>query len=447
MKITKHKQSTNKELLSEIDFLTQKLKELESLESKHISDEIKILRLNRLYSVLSKINEAIVRTNNPKRLFEQACRIAVEDGSFKMAWVGLVNSKTLRVKPVAYWGDEEGYLKKINISAKDVAEGRGPTGTAIREGKSCIVNDLRSDPRMEPWRNNAIRRGYRSSGSFPLKVGREVIGAFTFHSSESDFFNDNEINLLEMLASDISFAIEAYSHEIQRKKIEKQLILSQDQLRKLSEHLQTVREEERSYIAHELHDELGQQLTVIKMELFWMKNRFEKNQELLSEKIEKLIVIINQVIGAIRNISTELRPVVLDHFGVKAAIEWQAKKFEEQTGIKCEVELPKKRILLNPKLSITIFRVCQEALTNVYRHAKAENVKIAMQVERDELTLTIQDDGKGIGKKEMSNPNTFGLLGIQERINSFDGEFKIRSLKGKGTIIVIHLPRIRGSLK
>jgi signal transduction histidine kinase len=443
MKTLENKNATKKELLKEIFLLNQKLNELENLENKHISNEAKIIRLNRLYSVLSKINEAIVRTNNPRKLFEQSCRIAVEDGSFKMAWVGLLNYKTLRVRPIAYWGDEDGYLNRINISAKDIAEGRGPTGSAIREGKCYIVNDLESDPRMEPWRNKAIKRGYRSSGAFPLRVGKEVVGAFTFHSAEPDFFNDNEINLLEMLASDVSFAIEAYSHEVQRKKIEKQLRISQAQLRKLSEHLQTVREEERSHIAHELHDELGQQLTVMKMDLFWLKNRCNENQKWLSEKIDKLIVITDQVIETIRNISTELRPVVLDHFGIKAAIEWQAKKFEEQTGIKCETILPKKKVLLDSQVSITIFRVCQEALTNVYRHAKAKNVKITMQDEKNTLILKIQDDGKGIGKKDISNPNTFGLLGIHERVNSLNGEFKIKSFKDKGTLLIICLPKTR----
>ena len=391
MKTLENKNTTKKELLKEIFLLNQKLNELENLENKHISAETRIIRLNRLYSVLSKINEAIVRTNNPRKLFERACRIAVEDGSFKMAWVGLLNSKTLRVRPIAYWGDEDGYLNKIHISAKDIAEGRGPTGTAIREGKYCIISDLKFDSRMEPWRNKAIERGYRSSGAFPLRVGKDVVGAITFHSADSDFFNDNEIYLLEMLVGDISFAIEAYNHEIQRKKIEKQLRISQVQLRKLSAHLQTIREEERSYIAHELHDELGQQLTVLKMDMFWLKGRCKENQKWLSAKIDKMIEINDQIIQTIRRVSTELRPVVLDHFGIQAAIEWQARKFEEQTGIKCDVVLPKNKVLLNSQTSITIFRICQEALTNVYRHAKAKNVKLILQDERNELILKIQD--------------------------------------------------------
>jgi signal transduction histidine kinase len=441
MKTFKNKNATKEEFLKEIFFLRKKINKLKNLEAKHIVDEKKIIRLNRIYSVLSKINEAIVRENNPRKLFRQACRIAVEDGSFKMAWIGLLNQRTLRVRPVTYWGDEDGYLDKICISIRDIPEGRGPTGTAIREGKCCIISDLEHDPRMAPWHTKAIKIGYLSTGAFPLRIGKDIIGAFTLHSAESDFFNVNEVHLLETLASDISFAVEANNYERQRKRIEKKFKISQEQLKKLSAHLQTVREEERSHIAHELHDEIGQLLTVLKINIFWLKTRFKGNQNSLLPKIDKMMELIDQVIQTTRRISTELRPVMLDHFGIEAAIEWQAKKFEEQTGIKCDIILPKNKVTLDSKRSITIFRIWQEALTNVYRHAKATNVKLILQDKKNKLILKIQDNGKGIEAKEISSPNTFGLLGIQERISFFDGEIKIKGLKGKGTSLMICMPK------
>jgi len=441
MKTLKNKNDTKEELLKKMFFLRRRLKEFKNLEAEHIVDEKKFIRLNRIYSVLSKINEAIVRENNPRKLFKQACRIAVEDGSFKMAWIGLLNQRTLRVMPVTYWGDEDGYLDKICISIRDIPEGRGPTGTAIREGKCCIISDLEHDPRMAPWHTKAIKRGYLSTGAFPLRIEKDLIGAFTLHSAESDFFNVNEVHLLETLAGDISFAIEANNYERQRKKIEKKFKISQEQLKKLSAHLQTVREEERSNIAHELHDEIGQLLGVLKMNMFWLKTRFKGNQNQLFPKIDKMMELIDQVIQTTRRISTELRPVMLDHFGIEAAIEWQAKKFEEQTGIKCDIILPKNKVTLDPERSITIFRIWQEVLTNVYRHAKATNVKLILQDKKNKLILKIQDNGKGIKEKEILNPNTFGLLGIHERINFFDGEIKIKGLKGKGTSLIICLPK------
>ena len=444
MKTLKNKNATEEELLKKVFFLRRRLNELKNLEAEHIVDEKKFIRLNRLYSVLSKINEAIVRVNNPKKPFKQACRIAVEDGSFKMAWIGLLNQRTHRVRPVAYWGGEDGYLDKIFISTRDIPEGRGPTGTAIREGKCCLISDIKHDSRMEPWHTKAIKRGYLSTGAFPLRIGKDIIGAFTLHSAESDFFNVNEVYLLETLAGDISFAIEANNYDRQRKKIEKKLKISQEQLKKLSAHLQTVREEERSHIAHELHDEIGQLLTVLKMNMFWLKTRFKENQNPFLSKIDKMMGLIDQVIQTTRRISTELRPVMLDHFGIEAAIEWQAEKFEEQTGIKCDIILPKNKVTLDSERSITIFRIWQEVLTNVYRHAKATNVKLILQDKKNKLILRIQDNGKGIREKEISNPNTFGLLGIQERINFFGGEFKIKGLKGNGTLLTVCMPKTKG---
>jgi len=445
MKILENKKNASKkELLKEISFLPQRLSELKNLENEHIAHEKKIIRLNQLYSVLSKINEVIIHVNNPRKLFEQACRIAVESGSFKMAWVGLLNHKTLKIKPVAYWGDEDGYLDKIYLSARDIPEGRGPTGTAIRERKCCIISNLKHNPRMKPWRTEAIKRGYFSTGAFPLRLGKDIIGAFTIHSPEPDFFNDNEVYLLETLASGISFAVEAINYSRQREKMRKKLVISQEQLRKLSAHLQIVREEERSYLAHELHDELGQLLSVLKMDTFWLKTRLKENQKTLLQKVDKMTELINQIIQNIRRISTDLRPVILDHFGIKAAIEWQAKKFEEQTGIKCDVVLPKNKVTVDSGVSITIFRICQEALTNVYRHAKATNVKLILQNKKNKLILKIQDNGKGIKEKEISNSNTFGLLGIQERVNFFGGEFKIKGLKDNGTLLTVCMPKAKG---
>ena len=443
MKTLKNKNSIKEELLKKIIFLRRRINKLKNLETEHIVDKKTFIRLNRLYSVLSKTNEAIVRVNNPRKLFKQMCRIAVEDGSFKMAWIGLLNQRTLEVRPVAYWGDEDGYLDKIYISARDISEGRGPTGTAIREGKCCLISDIKHDPRMDPWHTKAIERGYLSTGAFPLRTGKDIIGAFTLHSAEPDFFNDNEVYLLEILAGDISFAIEVNNYERQRKKIEKKLKTSQEQLKKLSAHLQTVREEERSHIAHELHDEIGQLLTVLKINIFWLKTRFKENQKPLLPKIDKMMELINQVIQTTRKISSELRPVILDHFGIEAAIEWHAKKFEEQTGIKCDIILPKNKVTLDPEMSITIFRIWQEVSTNVYRHAKATNIKLILQNKKDKLILKIQDNGKGIKEKEISNPNTFGLLGIQERVNFFGGEIKIKGLKNKGTSIIICMPKTK----
>lgn len=171
-------------------------------------------RLRRVYSFLNMTNEAIARIGEPEPLFDEACRIAVEVGGFRMAWIGLVDEKTGQIKPVAHRGFEDGYLEKIFVSAHGSdQQGQGPTGTAARTGEINICKDFESDPRMTPWRGEAMKRGYCSSGAFPLRVGDRIVGVMTLYASEKDFFSDEEIALFKSLAENISMAIDAMEKE------------------------------------------------------------------------------------------------------------------------------------------------------------------------------------------------------------------------------------------
>ncbi|MDP2267814.1 MAG: MASE3 domain-containing protein, partial [Deltaproteobacteria bacterium] len=150
--------------------------------------EEKMLKLNRIYAVISQINQTIVREREQDKILSEACRIAVEYGKFRMAWIGMIDAETKLVKPVAYSGVEEGYLSKIKgISVDDVPAGRGPTGTAIREGRHYVCDDIEKDPSMEIWKEEALRRGYRSSMALPIRQFGNVIGAFSLYASVPGF--------------------------------------------------------------------------------------------------------------------------------------------------------------------------------------------------------------------------------------------------------------------
>jgi len=186
--------------------------------------EEKIGRLNNLYTVLSKINETIVRIREPEKLYQEACRIAVEDGLFLAAWIGLVDPDTRLVNPVASWGVVNGYLDNITVSAgSDVQEGQGIVGTTIREGRYQICNDCEDDPRVLPWCAEALKMGFRSVAAFPLQTGSRIAGAFVLHADRRYFFNDDEVRLLDTLAGDISFAINSIEQERARSKAEAML--------------------------------------------------------------------------------------------------------------------------------------------------------------------------------------------------------------------------------
>jgi PAS domain S-box-containing protein len=190
-----------------------------------ISDRIKaeneVGRLSRIYEVISQINQLIVHARSKEAILEGACRITVETGQLQMAWIGFVNDEEQVVTPACWYGVEEGYLSKIKkISISDVPEGRGPTGTAIREGRYFCCNDIENDPCMTLWKEEALKRGYRASIALPLSFNGRITGTFNIYAPEADFFSDSEIRLLEEVTSDLSYALEMVDAEEKRKKAE-----------------------------------------------------------------------------------------------------------------------------------------------------------------------------------------------------------------------------------
>ncbi|MHB1185788.1 MAG: GAF domain-containing protein [Desulfobulbia bacterium] len=183
--------------------------------------------LNRVYAVLSNINQTIIRVRDPQELFQTACRIAVEDGGFRLAWIGLLDTASGEVTQAASAGIDDGYLAKLCISLGNAPFDQGPTGSAIREGSYCVANDIEHDAHMAPWRTEALQRGYRSSAAFPLVVSDTVRGAINFYADEPHFFNTNEVQLLDELARDISFALEFSEQEKSRRQTEAALRESQ----------------------------------------------------------------------------------------------------------------------------------------------------------------------------------------------------------------------------
>jgi len=167
-----------------------------------------ILHLTRLYAVLSSTNRAVIHLRNEQALLEEACRIAVSEGGFLMAWIGLVDRDTHAVKPVAACGYEAGYLSNLSVSIDTIPQGMGLTGTAIRESTVTVSNDISIDQRMIHYRDEAAKRGYRSSAGIPLFCENGVIGAMRFYSGEVGFFNNQEIHLLEQLVGDICFGLD-----------------------------------------------------------------------------------------------------------------------------------------------------------------------------------------------------------------------------------------------
>jgi two-component system sensor histidine kinase UhpB len=237
------------------------------------------------------------------------------------------------------------------------------------------------------------------------------------------------------------YAIQGIGRDITEKKMaEETLKESREQLRSLAAHLQSIREEERTVVAREIHDELGQVLTAIKMDLSWLNKRMPEKQDLLFKKTKSMSELIDSTIQTVQRISSQLRPGLLDDIGILAAIEWQAEEFKKRTGIACELSVSSQDITLDSERSTAIFRIFQETLTNITRHANATKVKVNLLKKGNRLELKIKDNGKGISKEKISDPQSLGLVGIQERVHFLGGTVTIKGIQGKGTTIAISIP-------
>jgi len=210
---------------------------------EHRKADEHIIKLNRIYSVLTSGNHLILRCSTQEMLFKEACRILVEDGLFKMAWVGLAEENTKTVRPVSCWGCADNYLDCIKISIDKVPECKGPTGQAIRTGRTIVNNDTENNPMMQPWREEALKHNYLSSAAFPLIFNSKPIGALMVYSGERFFFDDKEIQLLEAFAGDISYAVKSMEQEELRKIAETGRRQAEAEARELSDKLQSLVED------------------------------------------------------------------------------------------------------------------------------------------------------------------------------------------------------------
>ncbi|MBF0506924.1 MAG: PAS domain S-box protein [Nitrospirae bacterium] len=225
------------------------------------------------------------------------------------------------------------------------------------------------------------------------------------------------------------------------RKMTSELNKSNEQLRNLTAHLHSVREEERTRIAREIHDELGQALTAQKMELSWLRDKYGDHKAIY-EKTGAMLDALNATIRSVKLICTELRPSILDDFGLIDAMQWQANEFQTKTRIECAVENLHKDIQVDKDRSTVLFRIFQETLTNVLKHARATKVTARLAKDNDNIVLEVTDNGKGITDKELSKHQSFGLLGMRERVHPWGGKVEITGYKNKGTTVKVTMPRV-----
>src|ERR1700682_3396314 len=231
--------------------------------------------------------------------------------------------------------------------------------------------------------------------------------------------------------------------DTQARLAQRELERSREELRALWRHLEAGREEEKARSAREVHDELGSTLTALRMDLDWMAERLPAEMEPLREKRSAMVKLVEAAVAATRKIVTDLRPSILDDLGLAAAVRWQASEFQKHTGIPIEVKAPDADSKIQRDAALALFRIFQETLTNVARHAKATRVWVDLAINEDGYVLQVRDDGAGMSEKDLARAASHGLRGMRERAQQFGGDVSVSSQPGQGTTLVASMPAPR----
>ena len=317
------------------------------------------------------------------------------------------------------------------IDGAQIGPRTGSCGTAAYRGEPVFVSSIETDALWIGYRHLVEPYGLRACWSYPiLNAESRVLGTFAVYFRESIDADALPRDLVARAAHVAGIAIE-------RRQLD-------DQLRMLPERLEAAREEERTNIAREIHDELGQALTALKLDIAWIARRMKAgagngSAEEVSRKLDEMAHSTDDIISNVRRISSELRPGILDSVGLRAALEWQAEDFARRTGVPCVVKSDVGELQLERSLSTAVFRIFQEALTNVTRHASATRVDVHLRLERGMLKLDIADDGVGVPEISPRN-SSLGLLGMRERARRCGGECTIRRRSPRGTIVSVSVP-------
>jgi PAS domain S-box-containing protein len=282
-------------------------------------------------------------------------------------------------------------------------------------------------PDDHPQLDALLRRAARKSCRGEIRLQSRKGAPLSVHLSLNPLRLDST-RAVCLIASDLS----------EMKRAEQELRASSEQLRNLAAHLLSVREEERTRISREVHDELGQSLTAVKLDLAWLAGRLPRRNGQMLERIRSTRQLADSIIRSVRRISTELRPAVLD-LGLAAAVEWQVQEFQARSGIQCKVRLLTREVVAS-NASTAMFRIFQETLTNVARHAKATRAEVVLQKQGDRLVLLIRDNGRGFDQADPSLSKSLGLLGMRERAAILGGQVNISSAPGKGTTVTAWIP-------
>ena len=382
----------------------------------------------RQQAAVAELSRRALAVVDLRVLMNEACMVVSQT-------LGTEFCKVLQLLP-----DGEAFLLVAGVGWKEGLVGNATVpvgadsqaGYTMLTGKAVIVEHLSRETRFS---GPALLRehGIVSGMSVIIPGVDRRFGVLGTHTVRPRSFTDDDIRFLEAVGTVLCEAIE-------RSRSEEALKSSREELRALAVRLHAAREEERTSLAREIHDELSGGLTALKMDISLLPDRAAKDRNLFLEKLNSMTALIDSTLDRVHAIVTGLRPVVLDEFGLVAAMEWQTSEFQQRSGIICESDVPTKELPLEAERSTAIFRIFQEALTNVLRHAEASKVNVVLRREAQGLKLAVRDNGKGIDEKKIHARSSVGLVGMRERALALGGTMEISSLPEHGTEMIVKVP-------
>jgi signal transduction histidine kinase len=304
---------------------------------------------------------------------------------------------------------------------------------------ALILLDVRM-PGMDGFETARLIRGREKTRSTPILfltgASEDVENIFKGYQIGAADYLIKPVLVPEVLRSKVAVFVDLHNKNAA-------LARSEEQLRLLAGYLLGVREEERAHIAREIHDELGQVLTALKMDVSWIAKNVDPDERGVIDKTASMGRLIDSTVRTVRRIAAGLRPEVLDEMGLAAAIQWQAKEFQKRSGVRVRIDLPPELPRLRLDVTTAVFRIFQEILTNVARHSRATRLEIRLEPAGDQLLLEVKDNGMGMASTEVSGRKTLGLLGMQERALLFGGTVRFTSAKDQGTTVTVTIPMAR----
>ncbi len=300
------------------------------------------------------------------------------------------------------------------------------------------ISDVAEDPRGQEFVAQLGLKEVAAMLVVPVWLQGHAVGVLAhFHFNERREWSRDEQDFSNAVAGILALALEADAHRS-----------TEAQLHALAAHLDAVREEERAALAREVHDQLGQMLTALRMDAAWLGKAFTAQPEKLMqrgpERVNAMKQLLDEAVATVQRISSDLRPGPLHELGLVAALEWQLTEFQKRSGVVTSLVTPEGEVVIDERISIALYRALQEALTNVARHAEASEVRATLRVSPQRISLEIRDNGKGMPEHAPRDATSLGLIGLRERAGALKGDVLFRGAPGQGTQVLISLPNPAG---